>query len=171
MAAGGGVGKHLEEGERFRSDRDQASLLDQGPAGQRGMIDSTTYAYGIRPVAPGTPGALSFAHPITGGTVFGADIRPGIDTAVRTSMIWNLEALQATNDDDNERFIHNAVQADLTWVINETTWHRSGRPSVSATPIRLLRSPVCGAVLLTARSPGSVRSSRASALTLSAPSA
>src|SRR5690606_19110394 len=31
------------------------------------------------------------------------------------------EGFQATNPENNERFIHNAVQFDLTWDINETT--------------------------------------------------
>lgn len=112
----------------------QAILVDQGPAGQRGMIDGSTYAYGIRPVTAGTPGALAFSHPVTGATVYGADIRPGIDTAAThrpnsffgvtgqsLDDIDDLEPFQATNDDNNERFIHNAVQFDLTWDISDTT--------------------------------------------------
>ena len=112
----------------------QAILVDQGPAGQRGMVDGSTYAYGIRPVAAGTPGALSFAHPVTGAMVYGANIVPGYHPAAthRPNSFFgvagqnlddldDLDGFQATNDDNNERFIHNAVQFDLTWDMSETT--------------------------------------------------
>jgi hypothetical protein len=76
-----------------KSDRviGQAVLVDQGPLGERGMINSSKYAYGIRPVAPGTPGALPFTHPVTGDPRFGAPIRPGVDTAAThrpNSFLW-----------------------------------------------------------------------------------
>ena len=112
----------------------QSLLVGQGPAGQRGMIDGSTYAYGIRPVAAGTAGALAFAHPVTGATVYGADIVPGYHPAAthRPNSFYgvtgqnlddldDLDGFQATNDDNNERFIHNAVQFDLTWDMSETT--------------------------------------------------
>ncbi|MEQ8860316.1 MAG: TonB-dependent receptor [Pseudomonadales bacterium] len=109
-------------------------LSDQGPLGQRGMIDSSTYAYGIRPVTAGAPGALAFTHPVTGALVYGGDIRPGVDTAATSrpnsffgvtgqslDPVDDLDGFIATNDNTNERFVHNAVQADLTWDINDTT--------------------------------------------------
>jgi len=110
-------------------------LVDRGPAGERGGFNPARYAYGLRPVAPGTPGALSFTHPVTGATRFGASIRPGVDTASThrpnsffgvtgqnlDSDVDDLEGFVAVNDGTNERFIHNAVQADLNWDINETT--------------------------------------------------
>ena len=120
-----------------KSDRviGQSLLMDRGPLGARGVIDSTSYAYGIRPVAAGTPGALGFAHPVTGATVFGGAIRPGVDTAAthRPRSFFgvegqrlekdpkNLKGFQATNDNNNEVFDHNAVQFDLTWDINDST--------------------------------------------------
>ncbi|HEX7035259.1 MAG TPA: TonB-dependent receptor [Pseudomonadales bacterium] len=112
----------------------QALLVNQGPAGERGTINNTKYAYGLRPVPVGTPGALTFTHPITGEVRAGAPIRPGIDVAAthrpnsffgvtgqRLDDLDDPEGFQATNPENNERFIHNAVQFDLTWDINETT--------------------------------------------------
>ncbi|MDZ7669366.1 MAG: hypothetical protein U5Q16_08065 [Gammaproteobacteria bacterium] len=88
-----------------KSDRviGQSVLVDQGPLGQRGMIDSTTYAYGIRPVAPGTAGALQFNHPITGDPRFGGDIRPGVDTAAnhRPNSFFGVTGQNLDNDLDD----------------------------------------------------------------------
>jgi iron complex outermembrane recepter protein len=120
-----------------KSDRviGQSLLVTQGPLGLRGELDPTRYAYGLRPVTAATPGALPFTNPVTGAVVYGAPPRPGIDQAatfrprsfygVTTQRfdddIDDLKGFQATNDNNNERFVHNAVQFDLTWDINDTT--------------------------------------------------
>ena len=39
------------------------------------------YAFGIRSVTADTVGATQFIHPTTGVVAYGADIRPGVDTA------------------------------------------------------------------------------------------
>jgi iron complex outermembrane receptor protein len=110
-------------------------LVDRGPAGNRGVIDPTVYTYGLRPVDVGTPGSLAFTHPVTGATVAGATIRPGIDTAAshRPNSFFgvtgqsldndldDLDGFLATNNLNDEGFIHNAVQFDLTWDISDTT--------------------------------------------------
>ncbi len=110
-------------------------LIDTGPQGDRGAIDTGNFAYGIRPVAAGTPGALPFVHPVTGEVRYGAPIRPGLDLAAShrpnsyygvtgqtlDNDIHNLDPHVATNNMNNEGFDQQAVQADLTWDLNDTT--------------------------------------------------
>jgi iron complex outermembrane receptor protein len=55
------------------------ALTNEGPAGSRGVRDTVHYAYGLRPVTAADPDALPFVNPITGATVHGAYVRPGVD--------------------------------------------------------------------------------------------
>jgi iron complex outermembrane receptor protein len=65
-----------------RSDRDTgtAPLINEGPNGSRGARDTVHYGYGLRPVTSTTPGALPVVHPVTGATLYGVYVRPGVDS-------------------------------------------------------------------------------------------
>ncbi len=119
----------------------QNSLVDQGIAGNRGVRDTTTYAFGYRGrdvndnVTAATPGAMPFLNPFTGTTGYLAPVRPGVDPAASSrpneafglsglpldSDLEDLEGFVATNDFNDEVFEQNGVQFELTWDINENT--------------------------------------------------
>ena len=56
-------------------------IIDEGWGDFRGTRRTDQYAFGIRPVTADTVGATQFIHPTTGVVAYGADIRPGVDTA------------------------------------------------------------------------------------------
>ncbi len=108
-------------------------LLTDGIAGDRGNINASNYARGLRPVAAGTAGALGFRHP-GGSTLWGLPNRPGVDSAgVHPNPAFGLDASRlptniGLNDIDNpvvnnglnsERFDQNGVQLDVTWDLSD----------------------------------------------------
>ena len=54
--------------------------ISEGAGPVRGLISDSQYAYGLRTVDATTPGAMAFSDP-RGGTIYGAFVRPGVDTA------------------------------------------------------------------------------------------
>ena len=121
----------------------QNSVVNEGPAGARGIRDTTNFArglttsYGGVPVTAATPGAQAYVHPVSGNTIYGAQVRAGIDpaTTYNPNPAFGLGGLGlsldpdpedlnggvATNGNNNEEFVQNGIQFDLTWDINDTT--------------------------------------------------
>jgi iron complex outermembrane recepter protein len=114
----------------------QSSVVREGALGDRAARNTGNYARGLRPVGPTDPGAMMFTSP-SGTVAYGAYNRPGVDFAASAVPnpgfglgglgleldpdIDDLEGHVATNNDNNEKFIQNGVQFDLTWDINENT--------------------------------------------------
>ncbi|MDC1084050.1 TonB-dependent receptor [Pseudomonadales bacterium] len=120
----------------------QNSIVNEGPGGARGVRNTTNFArglttsYGGIPISAATPGAQAYIHPVSGNTIFGAPVRPGIDRSVSNipnaafgiqnalpldTDIKDLNGGVATNNANNEKFVQNGVQFSLAWDINETT--------------------------------------------------
>jgi len=55
------------------------SVLNEGPTPARGIHSTNIPVHGLRAVNAGDPGALAFTDPVSGGTVYGAYNRPGVD--------------------------------------------------------------------------------------------
>lgn len=119
----------------------QNSVVNEGPGGARGVRNTTSFArglttfYGAVPVSALIPGAQAYVHPVSGNTVYGAPVRPGIDSATSAnpnpafglpglpldSDPEDLKGYVATNGDNNEQFVQNGVQFSLSWDISDTT--------------------------------------------------
>ncbi|MEM7078362.1 MAG: TonB-dependent receptor [Pseudomonadota bacterium] len=121
----------------------QSVVANSGVGADRGAIDTTRYTRGLRlnlpasPVTAATPGAFAFTDPVTGAVRYGAYARPGVDQAstVLPNPAFGLPAGSipvdpdyedlrggvASNNDNNEKFVQNGVQFELSWDINDTT--------------------------------------------------
>ena len=113
----------------------QSTIAAEGVDDDRYSRNTSNYARGLRPVTAGTADAIAFLHPTTGASVYGAFNRPGVDpspthlpnaayglTDLRIQEgLDDLNGRVATNDNNNEKFDHNAIQSSFTWDINDTT--------------------------------------------------
>lgn len=113
----------------------QATVAAEGAIDDRANRNISNYARGLRSVAAGTDGAITFTHPISGASAYGAFNRPGVDpspthlpnagygaTGLRVAHnLDNINAAVATNDDNSEKFDHNAIQTSFNWDLNDTT--------------------------------------------------
>ncbi|MFT7652748.1 MAG: iron complex outermembrane receptor protein [Candidatus Azotimanducaceae bacterium] len=114
----------------------QSTVLNEGSSATRGVVNTSDYARGLRPVLPGTPGAQMFTNPGTGTVRYALPRRPGVDPASQnpnpafgpggvgyrvSSDLGDIHDAVATNGDNNEEFTQKAIQFDLTWDINDTT--------------------------------------------------
>ncbi|MGE0621324.1 MAG: TonB-dependent receptor [Pseudomonadales bacterium] len=133
-----------------KSDRiiNDTVLVTEGPitsAGtqRRGVRATDVYALGIVPVpaplfgglVPYTGPTMTFADPVTGSPVQAIYARPGVDAAASTMLnsayqtnpdvfdpdIEDLNGYALTHNRNDEVFNQQAVLADLSWDINETT--------------------------------------------------
>ncbi|MEZ5557570.1 MAG: TonB-dependent receptor [Pseudomonadales bacterium] len=123
------------------SDRDigMSTVIRNGPGANPSGWVTDAYAFGMRPLiageSPTDAGVYTFTHPVTGASVYGKYVRPGVDPSVyhRANSAYGVTGLRVAGDADNldpevaaneapnETFDHNAVQFDVTWDINETT--------------------------------------------------
>lgn len=117
-----------------------SSLISEGLGSNRGIRSTDVYANGyvLDPL-----GSIMIPDPSNPGSMLTArNVIPGVDPASRTNANGqyfgpvrdsddfghyfdpdpkDLEGWRATNNNNDEVFDHNAVQADLTWDINDTT--------------------------------------------------
>ncbi|MBT4520538.1 MAG: TonB-dependent receptor [Halieaceae bacterium] len=118
----------------------QDLLLNQGSSAQRDQSYAAIYSLGLtpdygfdNPITEHTPGALAFIDPRDGAVLYGAVVRPGLD-----SNLWpnhpnptygdsysrvnsNYAAQGNSNNRNFSRAEHQALTFDLSWRINETT--------------------------------------------------
>lgn len=114
-------------------------LIDEGPMGRTGTIDTDLYFAQLREVPAGTPGALVYTHPRTGEPIYADYVRPGVDTGgcwpclprslyhatdVRLNSPNDLDEVQHiayTNGGNWERFRHQAASFDIKWDLSDDT--------------------------------------------------
>lgn len=56
-------------------------LVTEGPTPVRGVPSTSVFAFGLHKVTATDPGAMAFTDPADGSTVYGAYVRPGVDTS------------------------------------------------------------------------------------------
>jgi len=125
-----------------KSDRiiGSGSLVSEGTGSTRGVRSTDVYANGY---VLDPAGSVMVPDPMNPGSMLAArHVIPGVDVASRTNAngiyfgptrtpddyghffdpdTKDLKGWRATNDNNDEKFDHNAVQGDLTWDINDTT--------------------------------------------------
>ena len=112
----------------------QNLVVADGIAGQRGVRDTNNFVRGLRRTDGTTAGEYIFTHPTSGAEVYGRQVRPGVDFAASdapnpafgaTGLTLNrnlsdLDNSVATNNANDEEFVQQGVQFDLTWDISDT---------------------------------------------------
>lgn len=114
---------------RSLRDIDRPIIINEGFGNFRGTRRTDLFAYGIVPVAEGTPGAQRFTDPDTGAVAWGAPPRPGVDSAPSMPAhafggtaylngagdVDDLSQEVHTNGYNNEEFDHESVSFDVSW--------------------------------------------------------
>lgn len=119
-----------------KSDRrvGQSVVVDEGALGMRGVRNSSNYARGVRAATADTAGAMMFTSP-GGAVAYGQLNRPGVDSSPSANPngafgnaglrldrdLKDLDGDVATDNGNNEQFLQNGIQFDLSWDINDTT--------------------------------------------------